>query len=64
MSVAVYTLSAPTSDLVEARTVPTGVVTLTVREIKLGDTAGLYLSTSITVMVTEALLERLGDRLS
>ena len=32
--------------------------------IVLGVTTGAYLSTSITLMVTEALLERFGDKLS
>ena len=64
MSVALYTLNAPTSLLVEARTVPRGVVSFTVRNTYEGVMTGLYLSTSITLMVTEALLERFGDRLS
>ena len=64
MSVALYTRSDPTSLLVEARTIPRGVVSFKVRKRYEGVMTGLYLSTSITLMVTEALLERFGDRLS
>ena len=64
MSIILYTPSAPTSDLVETMTVPTSAVSFTETKMVFTNETGGYLSTSITLIVTEALLERFGDRLS